>query len=1097
MNYMKQLIAITITLFSTVLSFGQNGWNDNEFVIGTGFNGSVYTSLALPDNGVVFGGDFTSYNGTNCQGIVKLRSDGTIDPNWLYLGVVNGAQATSGSAIVADLKLQNNGDILVVGSFNQYYGSAAPNMVRISSIDGHPDVSFQTATISNGPNGFVWSVDVQSDGKIILGGDFSNLGAANPRNGVARLFSNGSIDNTLPFSGVTNATVRKVKVQSDDKILVGGDFTSINGVAKNRITRLNADGSSDATFLGNGANNYVLDIEIQSDNKILLCGDFTNYDVLLANRFIRLNPNGVQEGTFNNFNTTVRCMSILSNGCIAIGGQFNLAPTYSGIRFAILNPDLTYNTTFANPSANSTILTTSVLADGRIAAGGDFTFFRGLARNRGAVMQYCDGFSIGAASASPTLCINTALTPITHAITGGTSFTKVISSTGLPGGVTAAVVSGQLTISGTPTTSGTFNYSVTLSACQAAVATGTIVVNQNVLVSSAAASVASCIDVPLTPFTRTTFNASAIGSPTGLPPGISVAFSSNVITFSGTPTTAGVFNYSIPVTGNCASEIMTGTITVRPDVVVTDPATNYQCALSSFIPIGITVANATSIGTPTGFTGGMSATLSGNSVTINGTNTSFPGVYNYTIPVNGLCKPDTIFGTLITVDASELIPSNTMTNPPAVCVGLPIDTIKIATNPLVSSISESATFPLPAGINFSYVNDTIYIFGTATNPGATLIIMEASSPCGTDQISGQIEINSDFIFAGPAPTFTPVCVNTPIATVTQPFGGGNIDSIINLPQGITAVVLPFNPPLSNGGIEFSGTPTQSGTFNYTIYTSNPCTTEVLTGTMTINAASVSVSAASATPTVCSGSTITPITHTITGTGSVGAATGLPAGITASNVGNTITISGSSTISGTYNYTIPISGSCGSVNATGTITIITQNTVSAEPAAVVNCVNNAMTPIVRTTGGATGIGAASGLPAGVSASWNANTLTINGTPTSTGTFNYSIPLTGGCGTVNATGTFVISPETACTQGLNDEQMLVFSLYPNPAQTSVSFTFEGVTTATIELMDLNGKLIATTPNVQSGDALSIENLENGVYMILIRTEKGNAIQRLIKQ
>lgn len=1094
---MKQLIAIATMLFSTVLSFGQNGWNDNEFVIGTGFNGSVYTSLALPDNGVVFGGDFTSYNGTNCQGIVKLRSDGTIDPNWIYAGVVNGAQSTFGPAAVYDLKLQSDGKILVVGSFNQYWGSAAPRMARISSINGSQDVPFRDALNLNGPSGDIWSVDVQSDGKIIIGGDFTNFTGGFIRNGVARLNTNGSIDNTFTFSGITNETIRKVKIQSDDKILVGGNFTTINGVAKNRITRLNADGTSDATFLGNGANNFVLDIEIQSDNKILLCGDFTSYDVLLANRFIRLNPNGVQEGTFNNFNSTVRTMSILSNGSIAIGGQFDLFPTYPGIRFAVLNADLTYNSSFANPFANNTVLTTCLLADGRIAAGGGFTFFRGQAREKAAVMQYCDGFSIGAASSSPTLCINTALTPITHAITGGTSFTKVISSTGLPGGVTAAVVGGQLTISGTPTTSGTFNYSVTLSACQAAVATGTIVVNQNVLVSSAAATVASCIDVTLTPFTRTTFNASAIGSPTGLPPGISVAFSSNVITFSGTPTTAGVFNYSIPVTGNCASEIMTGTITVRPDVVVTDPATNYQCALSPFVPIGITVANATSIGTATGFTGGMSATLSGNSVTINGTNTSFPGVYNYTIPVNGLCKPDTIFGTLITVDASELIPSNTMTNPPAVCVGLPIDTIKIATNQLVSSISESATFPLPAGINFSYVNDTIYIFGTATAPGATLIIMEALSPCGTDQISGMIEINSDFIFAGPAPTFTPVCVNTPITTVTQPFGGGNIDSIINLPQGITAVVLPFNPPLSNGGIEFSGTPTQSGTFNYTIYTSNPCTSEVLTGTMVINPSSVSVSAASATPTVCSGTTITPITHTLTGTGTVGTATGLPTGITASNTGNTITISGTSTIAGTYNYSIPISGSCGTIHATGTITVISQNTVSAEPASVTNCVNNAMTPIVRTTGGATGIGAATGLPAGVSASWNANTLTIDGTPTSTGTFNYSIPLTGGCGNVNATGSFVISPESACTQGLNDEQMLVFSLYPNPAQTSVSFTFEGVTTATIELMDLNGKLIATTLNVQSGDALSIENLENGVYMILIRTEKGNAIQRLIKQ
>ena len=249
MNYMKQLIAITITLISTVLSFGQNGWNDNEFVIGTGFNGAVYASLALPDNSVVYGGVFTSYNGTNCQGIVKLRSDGTIDPNWIYAGVVNGAQASIGTANVYDLKLQSDGKILVVGSFNQYWGLTAPNMARISSIDGGLDIPFRDVIITNGPNGAIWSADLQSDGKIIIGGDFSNLGGGNVRNGVARFNTNGTIDNTFTFSGTTNATIRKGKTQSGGKIFVGGNYTTINGVAKNRITRLNADGTSDATFL--------------------------------------------------------------------------------------------------------------------------------------------------------------------------------------------------------------------------------------------------------------------------------------------------------------------------------------------------------------------------------------------------------------------------------------------------------------------------------------------------------------------------------------------------------------------------------------------------------------------------------------------------------------------------------------------------------------------------------------------------------------------------------------------------------------------------------------------------------------------------------
>src|ERR1019366_596850 len=78
-----------------------------------------------------------------------------------------------------------------------------------------------------------------------------------------------------------------------------------------------------------------------------------------------------------------------------------------------------------------------------------------------------------------------------------------------------------------------------------------------------------------------------------------------------------------------------------------------------------------------------------------------------------------------------------------------------------------------------------------------------------------------------------------------------------------------------------------------------------------------------------------------------------------------------------------------------------------------CLNSAVTNISYATTGATGISndgiaGANGLPAGVSATWSSNTITISGTPTASGTFNYSIPLTGGCGTVNAMGTITVTP-----------------------------------------------------------------------------------------
>jgi hypothetical protein len=79
-----------------------------------------------------------------------------------------------------------------------------------------------------------------------------------------------------------------------------------------------------------------------------------------------------------------------------------------------------------------------------------------------------------------------------------------------------------------------------------------------------------------------------------------------------------------------------------------------------------------------------------------------------------------------------------------------------------------------------------------------------------------------------------------------------------------------------------------------------------------------------------------------------------------------------------------------------------------------CLNSTLSSITHSTTGATGIGTAIGLPAGVTASWASNTITISGTPSSVGTFTYSIPLAGGCSNVSATGTITVNqPTTSIT------------------------------------------------------------------------------------
>jgi hypothetical protein len=143
---------------------------------------------------------------------------------------------------------------------------------------------------------------------------------------------------------------------------------------------------------------------------------------------------------------------------------------------------------------------------------------------------------------------------------------------------------------------------------------------------------------------------------------------------------------------------------------------------------------------------------------------------------------------------------------------------------------------------------------------------------------------------------------------------------------------------------------------------------------------------------------------------------VPAGwsITQGDGTTTITVT-SGTSGGTV--TVTAVNSNGSSNPqTKLITVTAVNTVSSASTTPTLCINSALSPITHTTTGATGIGTAAGLPTGVTASWSSNTITISGTPATSGTFNYSIPLAGGCGTVNATGTITVNAlPTAATVG----------------------------------------------------------------------------------
>ncbi|MBA3900533.1 MAG: delta-60 repeat domain-containing protein [Bacteroidetes bacterium] len=142
---------------------------------------------------------------------------------------------------------------------------------------GSNDITFNTAT---GFDASVYSTAIQSDGEIIAGGAFGSFDGYY-LNKIARLNTDGTRDNSFdPGSGFAGqGSVETVAIQSDGKIIVGGNITFFNGAPINRIARLNPNGSIDPNFyIGNGFNGKVLSIAVQNDGKIVVGGEFSSFN---------------------------------------------------------------------------------------------------------------------------------------------------------------------------------------------------------------------------------------------------------------------------------------------------------------------------------------------------------------------------------------------------------------------------------------------------------------------------------------------------------------------------------------------------------------------------------------------------------------------------------------------------------------------------------------------------------------------------------------------------------------------------------------------------------------------------------------------------
>jgi len=360
--------SVTSSVVALTIRLPKAGDVDGSFGIGGMIDGTVRAVVVQPNGKILIGGDFTTVHGALRRGIARLNADGTTDQTFVY----------QGAGAVGAIALLSDGRIIIGGGSN--------GIGRLNA-DGSIDGTFHGYV-----SGTINSLAIQGDGKIIMGGEFWQTNDTGPYN-LARLNSDGTLDtgfaSVLDQSGVY---VQSVALQADGKILIAGYFSTVDGISRNALARLNSDGSLDTNFAdlsitGSGYPNVGC-LAVQNDGKILIGGSFVNLNGYARSNLARLNSDGTVDTNFNPSLPTststylsVKTIVVQSDGKVVAGGDFTRLfnganDTYNLTRF---NADgTTDNTLF--PSINGGVYAVAIEPDGNMVIGGSFTSVQGVGR---------------------------------------------------------------------------------------------------------------------------------------------------------------------------------------------------------------------------------------------------------------------------------------------------------------------------------------------------------------------------------------------------------------------------------------------------------------------------------------------------------------------------------------------------------------------------------------------------------------------------------------------------------------------------------------------------------------------------------------------
>ena len=376
-------------------------------------NAHIRAVVIQPNGKLVIGGSFTNIQGTARRGIARLNRDGTLDPSFDPGTGIPGATIDGGVlALTSEGKVLAGGGLFVSvdgyprTNLVQLYGdppsapfivthpisqvvTAGQTVVFAAEVSGIPLPAYQwqfNGTNIVGESNAVFRLfnalaDVAGSYRVVVSNQFGTA-VSDP----ATLTVNseptvpGSLDSAFNTSFGANAPVRAMVAQPDGKLVIGGLFTAVQSISRNRIARVNADGSLDNSFVvGSGAigstNPAVYALIRQPDGKLLVGGSFTNFNGAAHTNLVRLNENGVIDASFTAHlslaDSNVFTIALQPDGKILAGhsGPYGLTRLHS---------DGTIDTNFARITGQygrGSVYAIALFPDGTIVAGGDFPYY--------------------------------------------------------------------------------------------------------------------------------------------------------------------------------------------------------------------------------------------------------------------------------------------------------------------------------------------------------------------------------------------------------------------------------------------------------------------------------------------------------------------------------------------------------------------------------------------------------------------------------------------------------------------------------------------------------------------------------------------------